>query len=52
MDMLLYRIARQLQNWIVLCPGDKKEVVTDIISKIKSLAGESLWLPYTPLVIT
>jgi hypothetical protein len=49
MDMLLYGIAGLLQNWIVVCPGDKKEVVTDIVSKIKSLAGESLWLPYTPL---
>jgi hypothetical protein len=54
MDMLLYRISGLLQstNWIVLSRGDKKDVVTGVVNKIKSLPGENLWLPYSPLNIT
>jgi hypothetical protein len=52
MEMLLFRISGLLQNWIILCPADRKERLKEVISKIKSAAGRILWLPYTPQGIT
>jgi hypothetical protein len=48
MDMLLFRISGLLQNWIVLCPPDKKMSLEIFISKMKKASGEILWLPYMP----
>jgi hypothetical protein len=52
MEMLLFRITGLRQNWIILCPADRKERLKEVISKIKSAAGRILWLPYTPQGIT
>jgi len=32
--------------WTVLCRTDKKDLLMEYISKIKSVAGEILWLPF------
>jgi hypothetical protein len=52
MEMLLFRIAGLLQNWIILCPPSKKEMLQEVINKIKLAAGRILWLPYAPLSVT
>jgi hypothetical protein len=52
MDMLLYRISGLLQNWVILCPADKRELLVDYINKIKSAAGQILWLPFVHQGIT
>jgi hypothetical protein len=38
MDILLYRICRVLQNWVILCPQEKREQLLGYISKIKTAA--------------
>jgi hypothetical protein len=52
MDMLLYRISGLLQNWVILCLADKRELLVDYINKIKSAAGQILWLPFMHQGIT
>lgn len=52
MEMLLFRVSGLLQNWIILCPSDKKVMLEEVIYKIKLVAGRVLWLPYIPQGIT
>jgi hypothetical protein len=42
MEMLLFRIAGLLQNWIILFPPSKKEMLQEVINKIKLAAGRIL----------
>lgn len=49
MEMLLLRIAGLLTNWIILCPEDKRSLLSTYIQKIKTAAGETLWLPHQRL---
>jgi len=46
MEMLLFRISGLLQNWMVICPVDKKASLKYFIDKIKLTASRILWLPY------
>lgn len=52
MEMLLFRISGLLENWTVLCPVDKKEVLGEYIRMIKLAARMTMWLPYQHLNIT
>jgi hypothetical protein len=52
MDMLFFRIAGLLQNWLILHPSDKKELLVEFINKIKSAIGKTLRLPYVCQDIT
>lgn len=52
MEMLLCRISGLLENWTVLCPVDKREVLGEYISKIKSAARMTMWMPYEQLNTT
>jgi hypothetical protein len=52
MEMLLFRISGLLQNWMILCPVDKKPLLMDCIDKIKMAAGTILWLPYVNQLTT
>lgn len=45
MEMLLFRILGLLQNWIVLCAADKKEMLKVYMGKIKASTRMVLWLP-------
>lgn len=46
MEILLYRICGVLQNWVVLCPQEKKEQLQDCIQKIKMEAMKTFWIPF------
>ena len=53
MEMLLFKISGLLQNWLVLCPPEKKEM-NDPKKRKKELLEESLgkialWLPFSTL---
>lgn len=45
MEVLLFKIVGLLQNWIVLCPADKKELLNNLLKEIRASAKRILWLP-------
>jgi hypothetical protein len=45
MDILLYRIAGLWQNWEILCPPEKKDLMKIIVKKIKAAAKMTFCLP-------
>jgi len=44
MAILLYRTAVTLQNWEILCPEEKREVLRQKVTLIKKEASQVLWL--------
>jgi hypothetical protein len=42
---LLYRIAGLLQNWEILCPPEKKDLMKQIVKKIKEVPKMTFCLP-------
>ena len=45
MDILLNKIAYKAQNWLILCPENKKDSLSRIVLEIKRKASMVLWLP-------
>jgi len=45
MDILLYRMAGLLQNWAILCPPEKKDLMKIIVKKIWAAAKTTLCFP-------
>lgn len=41
MDVLLYKMAGMVQNWIILCTTEKKEWLRQITVEIRNLAKNS-----------
>jgi hypothetical protein len=37
--VILGKVSGPLKNWIILCPGDKKDVVTGCITGLRQLAS-------------
>jgi hypothetical protein len=35
MEILLHRIGGVLQNWVILCPQEKRSQLLDVVNKIK-----------------
>jgi hypothetical protein len=44
MAMLLYSMAMMLQNWVILCPKEKKDALRNTVVQIKREASQVLWL--------
>jgi hypothetical protein len=44
MAMLLCSMAMMLQNWVILCPGEKKEALMDVVVKVKKEASRVCWI--------
>jgi hypothetical protein len=45
MEVLLFKILGLLKSWLVLCPSDKKELLSGYLEKIKEAAKRVRWLP-------
>jgi len=45
MDILLNKIEYTAQNWLILCPENKKDSLSRIVLDIKRKASMVLWLP-------
>jgi hypothetical protein len=45
MDILLYRITGLLQNWEILCPSEKQDLMRHIVKKIKMASKMTFCLP-------
>jgi hypothetical protein len=45
MEVLLLKILGILKSWVVLCPRNKKEILSGYIEEIKELARRVRWLP-------
>jgi hypothetical protein len=45
MEVLIFRILGLLKSWMVLCPGDKREILSGYMKKIKEVATRVSWLP-------
>jgi hypothetical protein len=45
MEVLLFKILGILKSWVVLCPGDKKEILSGYKEEIKESARRVRWLP-------
>jgi hypothetical protein len=45
MNTLLYRIAGLLQNWEILCPPEKQDLMRHIVKKIKMATRMTFCLP-------
>jgi hypothetical protein len=44
MAMLVCSMAMMLQSWVVLCPGEKKEALMDVVVKVKKEAPRVCWI--------
>ena len=45
MEVLFYKILGLLQNWIVLCPVNKKKRLDGFLEDLKTAAKMIYWLP-------
>jgi hypothetical protein len=45
MEVLLFKIMGILKSWVVLCLGDKKEILFGYKEEIKESARRVRWLP-------
>jgi hypothetical protein len=50
MEILLHRIGGVLQNWVILCPQEKKQQLLEVINKTQEAAREVLWLPFQVVI--
>jgi hypothetical protein len=48
MDVLFYKIHGLLQNWKVLCPVDKRDLLETFLKDLKTAAKMVAWLPDIP----
>jgi hypothetical protein len=47
MEVLLFKILGILKSWVVLCPGDKKEILSGYMEEVKEYSkGEMLDEPF------
>ena len=44
MEVLLFKILGTLKSWAVLCPGEKKEILSGYMEEIKEMARRVRWL--------
>jgi hypothetical protein len=48
MEVLIYKIHALLRNWTVLCPVEKRDILSGVLWNLKIAAKMVLWLPDIP----